>query len=107
MAIKKYDYIINDNGDIWMVSSVHRDGAMTITHSDGSDITYTAGQIESWFRKLPEDVGESNFDRSGWVDPAPYWSGEEEPKPVRQPKARTKKAKKNKSGVQTSLGGMR
>ena len=78
MKIKKYDYLINDNGDIWMVERVHRDGAMTIGHSDGSEITYSAGEMEAWFRKIPSDEGEKWFDGSGWVDPAPYWGKVEE-----------------------------
>lgn len=102
MRIKKYDYIVNDNGDIWMVEKVHRDGAMTIGHSDGSEITYSAGEIESWFRKLPADVGEKEFDRSGYVDPAPYWGKVEEQTAqfhaLQRKGAGTRKTAKRKSG---------
>jgi len=102
MNIKKYDYLVNDNGDIWMVEKVYRDGAMTIGHSDGSEITYSAGEIESWFRKLPDDVGEANFGRSGYVDPTPYWRPKPKPK-----KSSTKRKSTKKSSTPTSVRGIR
>lgn len=112
MKVKKYDYLINDNGDIWMVEKVHRDGAMTIGHSDGSEITYSAGEMEAWFRKLPPDVGEAEFDRSGWVDPAPYWGKVEEQTKrfhaLQRKGTGTRKATRNKrASAPTSIRGLR
>ena len=103
MKIKKYDYLINDNGDIWTVQKVHRDGAMTIGHSDGSEITYSAGEMEAWFRKIPSDEGEKWFEGSGWVDPAPYW----QPKPTANKPSTKHKSGKRSSSTPTSIRGMR
>lgn len=112
MKVKKYDYLINDNGDIWMVEKVHRDGAMTIGHSDGSEITYSAGEMEAWFRKLPSDVGEKWFEGSGWADPAPYWGKVEEQtkqfNALKRKGAGTKrKTAKKRTSSPTSLRGIR
>lgn len=112
MKVKKYDYLINDNGDIWMVEKVHRDGAMTIGHSDGGEITYSAGEMEAWFRKIPSDEGEKWFDGSGWVDPAPYWGKVEEQTKrfnvLKRKGAGTKrKTGKRSSSTPTSIRGIR
>ncbi len=105
MNIKKYDYLVNENGDVWMVDSVHRNGLVTITFtgdSGGEDdtIVYSAGQIDSWFRRLP---GKDYSSANGYVDPSPYW------RPVKKTVAKVRKAKKSrKSGSTASiLGGMR
>lgn len=74
MSFKKGDYVINDNGDVWIVEKVHRDGDVTITYNGASGteddtLRYGAGQMESWFRKLPK----GNYDDVDYLDPKPYW----------------------------------
>ena len=103
MKLKKYDYIINDNGDVWFVEEVHRDGSATIVFPEGGTgddtLTYSASEIESFFRRLPADRDYSDV---SYLDPKPYWN------PMKVKSVRKAKSKsRSKNDTPTSLRGMR
>lgn len=102
MRIKKYDYLINENGDIWMVQSVHKNGDVTIVFNgsgggEDDELIYDAGQIGAWFRKLPND----DYD-TDWLDPKPYWSSK-----TAVYKTSGKAKKKSKKSSNPGLGAIR
>jgi hypothetical protein len=114
VKVKKYDYLINENGDVWFVDSAHKDGSVTIVYLEGGtgedELTYSAGEIEAWFRKLP--AGRDYSDVS-YLDPAPYWGKVEEQTKqfhaLRRKGAGTKRktAKSRQVSSSTSLRGLR
>jgi hypothetical protein len=105
LRIKKYDYLINDNGDIWMVESVHKNGSATVIFPGGGtgddELTYSAGEVESFFRKLPK----GDYSDREWLDPKPYWSASQESHYKISSKSKPKKRKSRDTHI--SLGSMR
>ena len=70
--VRKGMSLVNENGDVWRVDKVHRDGFVTILYGGGGGddtVTYTDGEIASWFRPLPK--GED--DSADYVDPKRIW----------------------------------
>ena len=107
LNIKQSDYLINDNGDVWQVGTVRRNGDIVLLDVSGAgdDIVYSSSQIESWFRKVAEE--DTNFGLRPWLDPKKFW---EEAKPVvfHSRKATKSRSKSRSRGSNlTSLRGIR
>ncbi len=98
MKVKSGDYVINDNGDVWFVETAHKDGLATITFLEGGTgddtLTYSAGEMDSFFRKLPP----GDYSDVSYLDPKPYWS------PVSRGLSKSPKSTKRRSTRSVLVG---
>ncbi len=108
LNIKQGDYLVNDNGDVWMVSKVRRNGDIVLFNSAGTEddeIIYSSSQVEAWFRKVTEE--DTHYGDKEWLDPKQFW---DKAKPVvfRTRKATKPKSKSRSGGSNpTALRGIR